>query len=393
MIQVNGCQCNICGEILIPVNDEDKHTCTCGKSSVQGVEFFALGNCQPVLVTLNATFAELEKDFELEEFNFTRLQSDSPYIVDMSLMVPINLTSEEKKEHFKKLYEASKENVDKLKDLVVREWTSRIFINERGVKKPEKSFFEMLQREHKDLFDKVNVSLDEIAEIGKDWVSQIVYKVPAIHCNVCDEIVFSRAPGDSWYCDCGDVEVENSELKAVIDANCDPVWVELYTTKELLERDMVNGYDIFINMEHKNNIIKCYYPREEIEETKEEKMEIKPKTDVRDIIKRLAKDDSRGHQHYIKWHLTEDLSLRYYFGFEDRPFLINQFVLKSHAKKEYQQLDIDNYAIIEGLISSATFKEPEEIIGRRGVKGYIKYVAPFELDGSELIQLKNKKGN
>jgi hypothetical protein len=77
-----------------------------------------------------------------------------------------------------------------------------------------------------------------------------------------------------------------------------------------------------------------------------------------------------GSQHYIKWNITDDLSLRYYFEFQDRPQYNNQYVLKTHSDKSYQILESGQ--IIEELFKIS--KSSEEIMGRRfGKNEYVKY--------------------
>jgi hypothetical protein len=77
-----------------------------------------------------------------------------------------------------------------------------------------------------------------------------------------------------------------------------------------------------------------------------------------------------GSQHYIKWDITEDLSLRYYFEFQDRPQYINQYVLKTHSTKNYQLIESNQISNELKKLSSNHI----EIIGRRINKTeYVKY--------------------
>lgn len=95
-----------------------------------------------------------------------------------------------------------------------------------------------------------------------------------------------------------------------------------------------------------------------------------------------------GTQHYIKWIITPDLSLRYYFNFQDRKEYEGKYFLKSHSKKEY--IEIDSDAIIQGIKVTSTDKI--EVIGRVVPgKGYVKYTGSF---GDEvLVGTSSKKLN
>lgn len=71
---------------------------------------------------------------------------------------------------------------------------------------------------------------------------------------------------------------------------------------------------------------------------------------------------------YIKHHLTDDLSLRFFYVFDTRPELVKKWVLKSHINKVYTVVDP---ALVPDLISLA--KNTEEILGRNDLDGnYIK---------------------
>ena len=64
--------------------------------------------------------------------------------------------------------------------------------------------------------------------------------------------------------------------------------------------------------------------------------------------------------HYYKWNLNDDLSLRFFVSFQNRPEMTNTYQLKSHKKRIYQKI---NDAMAEELKSLCN-SEPEEIIGR-----------------------------
>lgn len=78
-------------------------------------------------------------------------------------------------------------------------------------------------------------------------------------------------------------------------------------------------------------------------------------------------------QHYIKWNITEDLSLRFYFTFQDRKDFENRYFLKSHAKKDY--IEINSNIIVEELIKTSF--SSIEVFGRLEHGQYIKYEGTF----------------
>ena len=66
---------------------------------------------------------------------------------------------------------------------------------------------------------------------------------------------------------------------------------------------------------------------------------------------------------YLKWNLTNDLSIRYFYKFQDKPEFENKWVLKSHKDKKYE---IINREIAEMLFKAfnLTDNDAVEIIGR-----------------------------
>jgi hypothetical protein len=78
-------------------------------------------------------------------------------------------------------------------------------------------------------------------------------------------------------------------------------------------------------------------------------------------------------QHYIKWNITADLSLRFYFTFQDRKHFENKYVLKSHKKKDYNE--INSETIIQELINTSYSRI--EIFGRTELGQYIKQEGIF----------------
>jgi len=71
---------------------------------------------------------------------------------------------------------------------------------------------------------------------------------------------------------------------------------------------------------------------------------------------------------YIKIPLTEDVSLRYYYTFEDRKHLENEWVIKSHSDKKYATISTDACKLIAKAFSEILGKDVEkdavEVIGR-----------------------------
>ena len=78
-----------------------------------------------------------------------------------------------------------------------------------------------------------------------------------------------------------------------------------------------------------------------------------------------------GAQHYMKWNLTPDLSLRFYFCFQDRREYENKYFLKTHSNKQYQLIESD--IIIQELIKTSF--SVQEIFGRRTKTGYTKFIS------------------
>ena len=93
-----------------------------------------------------------------------------------------------------------------------------------------------------------------------------------------------------------------------------------------------------------------------------------------------------NHIHYIKFNLTKNLSVRYFYNFETKPELIGKFTLKNHKHK--QVVEISEEAAKE-MVKSFCTEKFEEIIGysQKGF-GYKKYVKKF---GEDFVILKNDK--
>jgi len=98
---------------------------------------------------------------------------------------------------------------------------------------------------------------------------------------------------------------------------------------------------------------------------------------------------TKGKHHltwYLKIPLTDDLSVRYFFVFEDRPDLKNKWVIKSHSRKEYGIIDEKTAELIVES-HGKTLNDAIEIIGRNTFKGYRK----IEIETSETATTENNK--
>ena len=84
--------------------------------------------------------------------------------------------------------------------------------------------------------------------------------------------------------------------------------------------------------------------------------------------------------HYLKWNITDSLSLRYYFNFEDKPEMIKQFVLKDHNTKSYNL--VTDLSIAHELRKVSSNK-CVEILGRKLVNKYHKVQIQFYEDFSK----------
>lgn len=83
---------------------------------------------------------------------------------------------------------------------------------------------------------------------------------------------------------------------------------------------------------------------------------------------------------YIKIPLDEDLSLRYYFLFEDRKELERRWILKSHSKKRFGTISDEAAELLRERFG-ANAGEYEEIISRRLPNGvYVKTVVKRKSD-------------
>ena len=77
------------------------------------------------------------------------------------------------------------------------------------------------------------------------------------------------------------------------------------------------------------------------------------------------------HIHYIKFPLTENLSIRYFFSFQNQPEKSGKFYMKNHKEKTYSEIDIES---VKELLSNFCKEKGIEIIGRRVGKNYRKVI-------------------
>lgn len=92
-----------------------------------------------------------------------------------------------------------------------------------------------------------------------------------------------------------------------------------------------------------------------------------------------------NHIHYIKFKLTDNLSIRYFYNFETRPELINKFALKNHKHKEVREISEET---AKEMIKSFVTEKFEEIIGYQLKKvGYKKYIKKFGEDFQEFFNV------
>lgn len=75
--------------------------------------------------------------------------------------------------------------------------------------------------------------------------------------------------------------------------------------------------------------------------------------------------------HYLKWHCSEDISIRLFLKFEDQPNKENCYFMKSHKFKEYIPLTEKQAEI---LINDFKCVDYEEIIGIMSKEKYIKTI-------------------
>ena len=87
---------------------------------------------------------------------------------------------------------------------------------------------------------------------------------------------------------------------------------------------------------------------------------------------------------YLKIPLTDDLSVRYFFVFDDRPDLKGKWVIKSHSRKEYGVIDEKTAGMIVES-HGKTLDDAVEVTGRNTFRGYRK----IEIENPEFVPNSN----
>jgi len=77
--------------------------------------------------------------------------------------------------------------------------------------------------------------------------------------------------------------------------------------------------------------------------------------------------------HYKKIKLNDDISLRYFYSFEDKPNFNRKWVIKSHSLKKYSIIDRNAVELILKL-HNKNIDRYKEIRGKVTKKGYEKLV-------------------
>lgn len=91
-----------------------------------------------------------------------------------------------------------------------------------------------------------------------------------------------------------------------------------------------------------------------------------------------------GHIHYIKWNITANLSIRYFYNFTDKPEYNMKFTLKNHKERTLVELDEKT---AKEMIENVCKDEPYlEIIGYE-VKGKNKGYRKIIMKNSEVSEI------
>ena len=101
-------------------------------------------------------------------------------------------------------------------------------------------------------------------------------------------------------------------------------------------------------------------------------------------IESIAK--ANNHIHYLKWKITDNLSVRYFYSFDTKSEMIGKFGLKNHKHKQLTEISEET---AKEMICSFCVEKFDEVIGYN-VKGFgfKKYVKKF---GEDFVTLKNDK--
>ena len=95
---------------------------------------------------------------------------------------------------------------------------------------------------------------------------------------------------------------------------------------------------------------------------------------------------ANNHIHYLKWKITDNLSVRYFYSFDTKSEMVGKFGLKNHKHKQLTEISEET---AKEMICSFCVEKFEEIIGYN-IKGFgfKKYVKKF---GEDFVTLKNDK--
>jgi len=77
--------------------------------------------------------------------------------------------------------------------------------------------------------------------------------------------------------------------------------------------------------------------------------------------------------HYKKIKLNKDISLRYFYSYQDRKNLVGKWVIKSHKQKKYSIIDLKAVELILSL-HKKNIENYTEIRGKVNKKGFQKII-------------------
>jgi hypothetical protein len=92
------------------------------------------------------------------------------------------------------------------------------------------------------------------------------------------------------------------------------------------------------------------------------------------LEKNIKLNIGKHRTHYLKWNLNEDISIRYFFLFEDSKERENCFFIKSHSEKMYIKITKEQAEI---MIKKFGVDYHEEIVGKLVNNKYYKSVISF----------------
>ena len=147
------------------------------------------------------------------------------------------------------------------------------------------------------------------------------------------------------------------------------IWIKemeyLIPKDRIIEIDFKNVWNVSIGYDITKDMI-AEYITENIETPSQ-----------REINKTLLNSLSHrtGHIHYIKWNITSNLSIRYFYNFTDKPEYNMKFTLKNH--KERTLVELDEKTAKEMIENVCKDEHSLEIIGyevKGKNKGYRKLI-------------------